>query len=56
MVATQGLHICVLNVKMSGSLLNFAAASFTWIIALFPPENPKHKQLIFFKVFVLDLR
>lgn len=48
MVATQGLSICVLNVKMSGPLLNFAAASFTWIIALFPPENPKNMNSLYF--------
>lgn len=42
MVATQGLSICVLRVKMSGPLLNFAAASFTWVTALFLPENPKN--------------
>lgn len=42
MGATQGLSICVLNARMAGPLLNFAAASFAWIIALFPPENIKN--------------
>lgn len=56
MVVTRGLSICVLNVKMTGPLLNFAAASFTQITALFPPENVKNITNPYFLVFVLNLR
>lgn len=57
MVATQALNICVPNTKVSGALLNFASASFTWIKSILSTQkNSKNLNNPHFLVFVLNLR